>query len=152
VDKDAVLQPGKTQIDRLQPASQQVVLKVLNIIGSLGRRGIETPRLGLVQKIVNQVNELTRRLRNFSDHRFLMAGRTPSRPLSKFEEKDRRAGPLGDVSIRKKRPGFPVAKIPARRPQFPVIDQLMVGLGVGLGRIVLGQVMEEPSDSTALGR
>ena len=34
VDKDAVLQPGKAQIDRLKAASQKIVLEVLDIIGS----------------------------------------------------------------------------------------------------------------------
>jgi hypothetical protein len=49
VDKDAVLQAGQAQIDRLKAASKEIVFKVLNIIGGLGCRGIETPRLGLVK-------------------------------------------------------------------------------------------------------
>jgi hypothetical protein len=68
VDKDAVLQPGKAQIDRLKAASQEIVLKVLDIIGSLGGGGVETPRLGLVKKIVDEMNELAARFGNFGDH------------------------------------------------------------------------------------
>jgi hypothetical protein len=48
VDKDAVLQAGKAEIDRLKAASQEIVFEVLDIIGSLCGGGIETPRLGLV--------------------------------------------------------------------------------------------------------
>src|SRR5476651_894329 len=69
VDKDAVLQPGKAEIDRLKAASQEIVFEMLNIIGSLGGGGIETPRLGLVKKIVDEMNELPARLGNFSNHR-----------------------------------------------------------------------------------
>ena len=55
VDKDAVLQPGKTQIKRLEAASQEIVLEVFDIGGGLVDGGIEPPGLGLVQKIVHQV-------------------------------------------------------------------------------------------------
>ena len=48
VDKDAVLQAGKAEIDRLKAASQEIVFEILDIVGSLVGRGIETPRLGLV--------------------------------------------------------------------------------------------------------
>ena len=68
VDKDAVLQAGKAQIDRLEAASQEIVLEVLDIIGSLGCGGVETPRLGLVKKIIDEMNELAARFGNFSDH------------------------------------------------------------------------------------
>jgi hypothetical protein len=53
VDKDAVLQAGKAEIDRLKAASQEIVFKGLDIIGSLGSGGVETPRLGLMEKIVD---------------------------------------------------------------------------------------------------
>ena len=72
VDKDAVLQAGKAQIDRLQAASQQVVLEVLDIVGSLGGGGIEAPRLGLVQKVIDQMNELAAGCGNFGDHEIRM--------------------------------------------------------------------------------
>jgi len=49
VDKDAVLQAGKAQIDRLKAASEKIVFKVLDISGGLCGRSIETPRLGLVK-------------------------------------------------------------------------------------------------------
>ena len=68
VDKDAVLQAGKAEIDRLKAASQEIVLEVLDIIGSCEGGGVETPRLGLVKKIVDEMNELAARLGNFSDH------------------------------------------------------------------------------------
>jgi hypothetical protein len=71
VDKDAVLQPAKTQIDRLQAPSQEIVFKVLHIGGSLVRRGIQSPRLGLVQEIIDQLNKLAAGLGDFGNHRFL---------------------------------------------------------------------------------
>ena len=74
VDKDAVLQAGKAQIDRLEAASQEIVLEVLDIIGSLGCGGVETPRLGLVKKIVDEMNELAARFGNFGKHDFLNWG------------------------------------------------------------------------------
>jgi len=48
VDKDAVLQAGKAEIDRLKAASQEIVLKILHIVGGLGSGGVKAPRLGLV--------------------------------------------------------------------------------------------------------
>ena len=69
VDKDAVLQAGKAQIDRLKAASQEIVFEVLDIIGSLSGGGVETPRLGLVKKIVNEVNELAAGFSNFGNHK-----------------------------------------------------------------------------------
>jgi hypothetical protein len=68
VDKDAVLQPGKAEIDRLKAASQEIVFEVLDIVGGLGCGGVETPRLGLVKKIVDKMNELPARLGNFGNH------------------------------------------------------------------------------------
>ena len=68
VDKDAVLQAGKAEIDRLKAASQEIVFEVLDIIGSLGGRGIETPRLGLVKKIVYEMDKLAAGRSNFGDH------------------------------------------------------------------------------------
>jgi hypothetical protein len=71
VDKDAVLQAGKAEIDRLKAASQQIVFEVLDIVGSLVGGGVESPRLGLVKEIVNQMNELAAGFGNFGDHIFL---------------------------------------------------------------------------------
>ncbi len=48
VDKDAVLQPGKAQVDRVNAASQQVVFKMLNVGGSLRGCRVEATGLGLV--------------------------------------------------------------------------------------------------------
>jgi hypothetical protein len=78
VDKDAVLQAGKAEIDRLKAASQEIVLKVLHIVGSLVGGGIETPRLGLVKKIVDEMDELAARFGNFGDHNFIWRVRLPS--------------------------------------------------------------------------
>jgi hypothetical protein len=71
VDKDAVLQPGKTQIERLEAASQEIVLEVFDIGGGLVDGGIEPPGLGLVQKIVHQVHKLAGGVGNFGDHGFI---------------------------------------------------------------------------------
>jgi hypothetical protein len=68
VDKDAVLQAGQAQIDRVKAASQQVVFEVLNIVGGLGGGGIEAPGLGLVKKVIDEVNELAAGFGNFGDH------------------------------------------------------------------------------------
>ena len=68
VDKDAVLQPGQAQIDRVKAASQQVVLEILDIVGSLVGGGVKTPRLGLVKEVINEVNELAAGLGYFSNH------------------------------------------------------------------------------------
>jgi hypothetical protein len=68
VDKDAVLQAGKAEIDRLKAASQEIVFEVLDIIGSLGGGGVEAPRLGLVKKIVDEMDELAAGFGNFGDH------------------------------------------------------------------------------------
>ena len=76
-DKDAVLQAGKAEIDRLKAASQEIVLEVLDIIGSLGGGGVETPRLGLVKKIVDEMNEPAAGFGNFGDHGF-MESRPPA--------------------------------------------------------------------------
>ena len=68
VDKDAVLQPGKAEIDRLKAASQEVVFKILALIGSLGCGGVEPPGLGLVKQVVNELDELAAGLCDFGDH------------------------------------------------------------------------------------
>jgi hypothetical protein len=68
VDKDPVLQPGQAQIDRLQPPSQQIVLKLLHVLGSLRRRRIQPSGLGLMEKIIDELNELAARLGNFCNH------------------------------------------------------------------------------------
>ena len=68
VDKDAVLQAGKAEIDRLKAASQEIVLEVLDIIGSLGGGGVETPGLGLVEQVVDQLDQLAAGLGDFGDH------------------------------------------------------------------------------------
>ncbi len=70
VDKDAVLQPGQAEIDRLKAASQEIVLKVLHIVGSLGGGGVEAPGLGLVEKVIDEVDELAAGFGNFGDHGF----------------------------------------------------------------------------------
>ena len=69
VDKDAVLQPGQAEIDRLKAASQEIVFKVLDIIGSLCSGGIESPRLGLVKEIIDEMNKLAAGLGDFGNHK-----------------------------------------------------------------------------------
>jgi hypothetical protein len=56
VDKDAVLQAAKTQIDGIKPACQQIVLEILDILRGLVAGGVEPPGLGLVQKIIDKLN------------------------------------------------------------------------------------------------
>jgi hypothetical protein len=68
VDKDSVLQPGQAQIDSVQAASQQVVLEILDVVGSLRGRGIEPAGLGLVKKVIDEVDELAAGLGDFGDH------------------------------------------------------------------------------------
>ncbi len=68
VDEDAVLQPGETQIERLDAARQQIVLEIFDIGGGLVDGGIEPPGLGLVQQIVHEVQELAGGVCEFSDH------------------------------------------------------------------------------------
>jgi hypothetical protein len=68
VDKDAVLQAGKAQIDRLKAASQEIVLKVLHIIGSLLAGRVQTPGLGLAEKVVDELDKLAAGLGEFGKH------------------------------------------------------------------------------------
>ncbi len=68
-NKDAVLQPGQAKIDSIETASQQVVSERGHIRrGPLGG-GIDAPGLGLMENIVNKVNELRTGLGQFRDHR-----------------------------------------------------------------------------------
>jgi hypothetical protein len=93
--------------------------------------------LGLVKKIVDEMNELAAGLGNFSNHDFINGSGRQTRLASTLQKKGRRAGALGDGSVRKKRPGFPVAQFPARRPQVSSIDRFGTGTGEGIGRIVM---------------
>ena len=68
VDKDAVLQAGKAEIDRLKAASEEIVFEVLDIIGSLGDGGVETAGVGLVEKIIDEMDELAAGFGDFSNH------------------------------------------------------------------------------------
>jgi hypothetical protein len=68
VDKDAVLQAGKAQINRLEAASQEVVLEVLDIGGGLVEGGVEPSGLGLMEEVVDQVDELAGGVGDFGDH------------------------------------------------------------------------------------
>jgi len=70
VDKDAVLQPVKTEVDRLQAASQEIVFEILDIVGSLGDSVVETARLGLVKEVIDELDELAAGLGDFGDHVF----------------------------------------------------------------------------------
>ena len=67
-DQDAVLQAGKAQVDSVKIASQQLVLEMLDIVGGLGGGGVEAPRLGLVQEVIDEVNELAAGLGYFGNH------------------------------------------------------------------------------------
>jgi hypothetical protein len=71
VDKDAVLQAGKAEIDRLKAASEEIVFEVLDIIGGLGGGGVEAPGLGLVKEVVDEMDELAAGFGNFGDHGFV---------------------------------------------------------------------------------
>jgi hypothetical protein len=63
-----VLQAAKAQIDRIEAAREQVVLKALDIVGGLGGGGVEAPGLGLVKEVIDEVDELAAGFGNFSDH------------------------------------------------------------------------------------
>jgi hypothetical protein len=159
VDKDPVLQAGKAKIDRLKVPSQKIVFKVLDIVGSLGGGGVETPRLGLMKKIVDEVNELAARFGNFSNHNFIWRVRLRPDPFLRLpnpipKKAVRRAKSAWGRVRGKKRPGFPVAQVPARRPQFSSIDRLGTRTGEGIGRFVmlLVRVEENASDRAARGR
>jgi hypothetical protein len=128
VDKDAVLQPGKTQIERLEAASQEIVLEVLDIGGGLVDGGIEPPGLGLVQKIVHQVQELAGGAGDFGNHGFYMKF---------YMEMIRKNGPprgaRGDGSVWVRRPGYSSGAVRAAAA-FPSLSQAGVGVPVdGMG-------------------
>jgi len=128
VDKDAVLQPGKTQIDRLQAASQQVIFEILDIGGSLGGGGIEPPGLGLVQKVIDKLNELPAGLGDFSDHVFLKVGEGKA---------DRRAG-CAWGRVRGERASWfsSGAENPRATAAVPSVGMFRVGF---IGKVVIGQ-------------
>jgi hypothetical protein len=48
-----VLQAAKAQINAAEPASEQVVLKGLDVVAGPGRGGIEAAGLGLVKKVID---------------------------------------------------------------------------------------------------
>jgi hypothetical protein len=174
VDKDAVLQAGKAQIDRLKAASREIVFKVLDIIGGLSGGGVETPGLGFVKKIVDEMDELAAGFGNFGDHGEKGKGlrvkgkRLKMRigilgirdrpfsltPFSFSLLQSRRAGCAWGRVEGERRPGFPVAQIPARRPQFSSIDRLGIRTSGGIGRVVMLLVrdQEKASDRSARGR
>ncbi len=68
VDKDAVLQAAQAQVDRIKAAREQVVLKVLHIGCRLRRGSIKPPCLGLVEKIIDQMNKFAAGFGNFRNH------------------------------------------------------------------------------------
>ncbi len=68
VDKDAVLQPGKAQVDSIKAVSQEIVFEVLDIVGGIVGSGVEPAGLGLVEEVVDQVNELAGGVGDFGDH------------------------------------------------------------------------------------
>jgi hypothetical protein len=94
VDKDAVLQAGKAEIDRLKAASQEIVFEMLDIVGGLCGGGIETPRLGLVKKIVDKMDELATRFGNFDDH-----GLNGSGPQARLAATLQKKGPPREVRL-----------------------------------------------------
>jgi hypothetical protein len=126
VDKDAVLQAGKTQIKRLEAASQEIVLEILDIGGGLVEGGIKPPGLGLVQKIVDQVYKLAGGIGNFGDH-VVLYGKGFS-ILKRMGKIGPPRGAHGDGSVWVRRPGFPVA-LSARRPRFSLRCVLVSGVG-----------------------
>ena len=168
-DQDAVLQAGKAQVDSIEIASQQLVLEMLNIVGGLGGGGVEAPRLGLVEEVIDEMNELAAGLGNFRDHmwRFLYRDSVKDRALDL-----RRAAVDGTISItalaRKGPPrgdargdGFGGKDV--RRISSGVGPRMAVAVscGVGLGRegrgkhrevCVYGQERRKASDNGALGR
>jgi hypothetical protein len=129
VDKDAVLQAGKAQVDRLKAASQQVVLEALDIVGGLSGRGIEASGLGLVKEVIDEVNELAAGFSDFGDH-----------GVGEWDEGVCRTAAreaLGDGSVERVVLEIPVARVPTRRPQVSSIVGLGLETGWGIGRVMI---------------
>ena len=89
VDKDPVLQAGKAQIDRVKAASEEIIFEILDIRGGLVGRRVEAARLGFVQKVIDQMDELAAGFCDFGDH----AGR--ERVKSKRKRDCNSAWPFG---------------------------------------------------------
>ena len=68
VDKDAVLQAAKAQVDKIKTTGDEVVLEILDILRGLARRGIQASGLGLVKKVIDKVDELAAGFGDFSNH------------------------------------------------------------------------------------
>ena len=69
VDKDAVLQAAKAQIDSIKAAREEIVFEILDIrwwLGPRPRRGAAV--WGLVKEVVNEMDELAGGLGDFGDH------------------------------------------------------------------------------------
>lgn len=124
VDKDPVLQAAKAQIDSAKAASEEVVAESLDVGLGLGLGGVESAGLGLVEKVIDEVDELAGGSGEFGDHGRKKKGervkakalRTPPAlvapsvpfPFSLFP--DAPAGPprgeaRGDGSVGSERPG-----------------------------------------------
>ena len=112
-----MLQAGEAQIDRLKAASQEIVLEVLDIIGGGEGGGVETPGLGLVKEVIDEMDKLAAGLGNFGDHGFCCSriswsyesplSHSPVSPSCKAVARDA----LGDGS-EKRRPWFSSGEIP----------------------------------------
>jgi hypothetical protein len=57
LDKDSVLQAAKAQIDSVKAASEEVVFEIFDIGFGLVLGGIEAAGLGLMEEVVNEVDE-----------------------------------------------------------------------------------------------
>jgi hypothetical protein len=68
VDKDAVLQAAEAEVNSIKTASEEVILKGLDILGGLVGGGIEAAGLGLVEEVIDEVNELAAGFGDFGDH------------------------------------------------------------------------------------
>ena len=53
VDKDAVLQAAEAQVNSINIASEEALLKGLDVVGGLRLRGIEAAGLGLVEEVID---------------------------------------------------------------------------------------------------
>ena len=80
----------KEQKMALAIASEQLVLEMVNIVGGLGGGGVDSPGLGLVQEVIDVMEELRAGLGYFGDH--------ISRVLYRDAVKDR-ALDLGRVAV-----------------------------------------------------
>jgi len=91
----------------------------------------------LVKKIIDEMDELAARFGKFCDHIIFPGGSdsVPTRSWPVPAAKPPRGARVGTGPCEKAVLDFPVAKFPARRPQFSSIDELGTRTGEGIGMV-----------------